>query len=107
MHWQKFAVDCWCRTPHVVIGQGQRRPSSCSSVVARGAGSQYAAGHDFIGTRRIAPNQNAIEAVRPAGQLIDVAKEIILKEGMYAATMKRIAAQAGVSETQAYNYFGS
>jgi AcrR family transcriptional regulator len=40
-------------------------------------------------------------------QLIDVAKEIILKEGMHAATMKRIAAQAGVSETQAYNYFGS
>ena len=26
---------------------------------------------------------------------------------MHAATMKRIAAQAGVSETQAYNYFGS
>jgi AcrR family transcriptional regulator len=40
-------------------------------------------------------------------QLIDVAKEVILKEGMHAATMKRIAAQAGVSETQAYNYFGS
>ena len=40
-------------------------------------------------------------------QLIDVAKEIILKEGMHAATMKRIAAHAGVSETQAYNYFGS
>jgi AcrR family transcriptional regulator len=40
-------------------------------------------------------------------QLTEVAKEIILKEGMHAATMKRIAAQAGVSETQAYNYFGS
>jgi AcrR family transcriptional regulator len=41
------------------------------------------------------------------GQLIDVAKEIILNEGLHAATMKRIAAQAGVSETQAYNYFRS
>ena len=40
-------------------------------------------------------------------QLTEVAKEIILKEGMHAATMKRIAAQAGVSETQVYNYFGS
>jgi AcrR family transcriptional regulator len=40
-------------------------------------------------------------------QLTEVAKEIILKEGMHAATMKRIAAQAGVSETQAYNYFAS
>jgi AcrR family transcriptional regulator len=28
-------------------------------------------------------------------QLIDVAKEIILREGMHAGTMKRIAAQAG------------
>src|SRR5882724_1389961 len=40
-------------------------------------------------------------------QLIEVAKEIIVKEGLHAASMKRIAAQAGVSETQAYNYFGS
>jgi AcrR family transcriptional regulator len=40
-------------------------------------------------------------------QLTEVAKEIILKQGMHAATMKRIAAQAGVSETQVYNYFGS
>lgn len=40
-------------------------------------------------------------------QLIETAKEVILKEGMHAATMKRIAAQSGISETQAYNYFGS
>jgi len=40
-------------------------------------------------------------------QLIEIAREIILTEGMHAATMKRIAAQAGVSETQAYNYFAS
>jgi AcrR family transcriptional regulator len=40
-------------------------------------------------------------------QLIEVAKEVIAKEGLHAASMKRIASQAGVSETQAYNYFGS
>jgi AcrR family transcriptional regulator len=40
-------------------------------------------------------------------QLIEVAKEIIRKEGLHAASMKRIAAEAGVSETQAYNYFPS
>ncbi len=40
-------------------------------------------------------------------QLIEVAKEIIVKEGLHAASMKRIAAQAGMSETQVYNYFGS
>jgi len=40
-------------------------------------------------------------------QLIETARQIMLKAGMHAATMKRIAAQAGVSETQAYNYFAS
>jgi AcrR family transcriptional regulator len=40
-------------------------------------------------------------------QLLNVAKDILLAEGMNAANMKRIAAQAGVSETQVYNYFAS
>lgn len=40
-------------------------------------------------------------------QLIDIAASIIHKYGLHAATMKRIAAQAGISETHAYNYFGS
>ena len=40
-------------------------------------------------------------------QLIEIAEGIIRKEGLHAATMKRLAAAAGVSETQVYNYFGS
>jgi AcrR family transcriptional regulator len=40
-------------------------------------------------------------------QLIEVAKEIIVKEGLHAASMKRIAAEAGISETLAYNYFAT
>lgn len=40
-------------------------------------------------------------------QLIQTAEDIILREGLHAASMKRIAAAAGVSETQVYNYFGS
>jgi AcrR family transcriptional regulator len=39
-------------------------------------------------------------------QLLDIAKSIVLAEGMSAATLKRVAAQAGISETQVYNYFG-
>jgi AcrR family transcriptional regulator len=39
--------------------------------------------------------------------LIAVAESIITKHGLHAATMKQIAAQAGISETQAYNYFRS
>jgi AcrR family transcriptional regulator len=40
-------------------------------------------------------------------QLIAVAARILTKEGPHAASMKRIAREAGVSETQAYNYFRS
>jgi AcrR family transcriptional regulator len=38
-------------------------------------------------------------------QLIEIAERLIEKHGLHAATMKQIAAQAGISETQAYNYF--
>lgn len=40
-------------------------------------------------------------------QLIAVAEQIILAEGLSATTLKRIAATAGISETQVYNYFGT
>ena len=40
-------------------------------------------------------------------QLLDVAADIISKGGVHAASMKQIAAAAGMSETQVYNYFGS
>lgn len=40
-------------------------------------------------------------------QLMSVAETLVMHQGLHAATMKRIAATAGISETQAYNYFGS
>jgi AcrR family transcriptional regulator len=40
-------------------------------------------------------------------QLLAVAERLVLQEGLHATTMKRIAATAGISETQAYNYFSS
>lgn len=40
-------------------------------------------------------------------QLMEIAEQLVLKNGVHSATMKRIAAIAGISETQAYNYFGS
>jgi AcrR family transcriptional regulator len=39
--------------------------------------------------------------------LLEATAEIIKTGGLHAASMKRIAATAGISETQAYNYFGS
>jgi AcrR family transcriptional regulator len=38
-------------------------------------------------------------------QLLAVAADIIRTEGLHAASLKRIAATAGISESQAYNYF--
>lgn len=40
-------------------------------------------------------------------QIIDIAEQLVMEGGVHAATMKRIAALAGISETLAYNYFGS
>ncbi|HTE40842.1 MAG TPA: TetR family transcriptional regulator [Steroidobacteraceae bacterium] len=40
-------------------------------------------------------------------QLLLVAQNIIARQGLHAASMKQIASIAGISETQAYNYFGS
>jgi len=38
-------------------------------------------------------------------QLLTVAADVIRNEGLHAVSLKRIAATAGISETQAYNYF--
>ena len=38
-------------------------------------------------------------------QLIDTAGRIIAKEGLRAATLKRVARETGLSEAQVYNYF--
>jgi len=38
-------------------------------------------------------------------QLIEVAGGVVAREGLAAATMKRVAREAGVSEAQAHNYF--
>jgi AcrR family transcriptional regulator len=40
-------------------------------------------------------------------QLLKVAEDLINEQGLHAASMKRIAAIAGISETQSYNYFRS
>jgi len=62
-----------------------------------------------ISTKR-ASSRRARTRLDPAvrrEQLLDVAADIIRKGGVHAASMKQIAAAAGMSETQVYNYFGS
>jgi AcrR family transcriptional regulator len=40
-------------------------------------------------------------------QLVQIAEQLIVENGLHAVTMKRIASLAGISETQAYNYFNT
>jgi AcrR family transcriptional regulator len=40
-------------------------------------------------------------------QLLDVAIDLIRQNGLHAASLKQLAAVAGISETQVYNYFGT
>jgi AcrR family transcriptional regulator len=40
-------------------------------------------------------------------QLLDVAVDMIRQNGLHAASLKQLAAVAGISETQVYNYFGT
>jgi AcrR family transcriptional regulator len=57
-----------------------------------------------------APSRRARTRLDPNArrdQLIQIAEQLILQSGVHGATMKRIAAIAGISETLAYNYFGS
>jgi len=56
------------------------------------------------GSRRV---RTRLEPGLRRDQLIQVAEQLIARGGLHAATMKRIAATAGISETQAYNYFSS
>ncbi|HEY2710010.1 MAG TPA: TetR/AcrR family transcriptional regulator [Caulobacteraceae bacterium] len=47
-----------------------------------------------------------LSAEARAAQLLDAAGRLVAREGLPAATMKRVAREAGVSEAQAHNYFG-
>lgn len=40
-------------------------------------------------------------------QLLHIAEQLVVQNGLHGATMKRIASIAGISETQAYNYFAT
>jgi AcrR family transcriptional regulator len=62
-----------------------------------------------ISTVRAASRRARTRLTRSARreQLMDIAKTLIREHGLHAASMKRIAGAAGISETQAYNYFGS
>lgn len=90
-HWSKCAVGKnTVRPPLPLAPESQTRRVTISSVPAA--------------SRR---SRSRLDPSTRREQLLDIAAEIIQNNGLHAATMKRIAAEAGISETQAYNYFRS
>lgn len=90
-HWSKVNVGKQpARPPLPAAPESQAQRVTISSVRA--------------GSRR-AHTRLPPEARRE--QLIGIAAGLIREGGLHAASMKRIAAAAGISETQAYNYFSS
>jgi AcrR family transcriptional regulator len=87
--------------PKKSVGKAPQRPSlpemsGDERGITIGAGSSV--------SQRV---RTRLDRVQRQQQLIEIAEKIIAKHGLHAATMKQIAAQAGISETQAYNYFKS
>jgi len=90
-HWSKVNVGKHSPRPLLPAApESQTRQVTISSVRAA--------------SRRV---RTRLQPAARREQLIDIAAGIIRAGGLHAATMKRIAATAGISETQAYNYFGS
>ena len=89
------------------VGKATERPSlpALPDQVATLADHRVTFGGDSPAASRRSRTRLSPQARRE--HLIAVAESIITKHGLHAATMKQIAAQAGISETQAYNYFRS
>jgi AcrR family transcriptional regulator len=90
-HWAKINVGKFsARSPLPPAPELQTQQVTISSVRAS--------------SRRV---RTRLQPAERRDHLIEMAEGIIRKEGMHAASMKRLATVAGVSETQVYNYFGS
>jgi len=85
------------------VGKAPERPS-LPAAPNNGSERFTIGGKEGASTFRVRTRLDRAERRR---QLVEIAEKIITEQGLHAATMKRIAAQAGISETQAYNYFRS
>jgi AcrR family transcriptional regulator len=68
------------------------------------ASNQIVISTERAGSRR---SRTRLDPTARREQLMAIAESLVQQSGLHAATMKRIAATAGISETQAYNYFSS
>lgn len=88
----------------VKVAAGKKPDREPLPAAPEKASNQIVISKERAGSRR---SRTRLEPNARREQLMAVAEQLVMQQGLHAATMKRIAATAGISETQAYNYFGS
>jgi AcrR family transcriptional regulator len=83
-------------------GVGRRSARTPLPAAPEQAPEEVVFSADRSASRR--PRTRQSRAVR-SEQLIEAVGRIIAKEGLHAATMKRVAREVGISESQAHNHF--
>lgn len=88
----------------VKVAAGQKPPREPLPAAPEKASNDVVFSSKRISSRR---SRTRLDPSARREQLLAVAEDLINQQGLHAATMKRIAAIAGISETQSYNYFRS
>jgi AcrR family transcriptional regulator len=88
----------------VKVAAGQKPPREPLPAAPEKASNDVVFSAKRVSSRR---SRTRLDPPARREQLLKVAEELITQQGLHAATMKRIAAIAGISETQSYNYFRS
>ncbi len=88
----------------VKVAAGQKPPREALPAAPEKASNDVVFSSVRVSSRR---SRTRLDPSARRDQLLKVAEDVIGQHGLHAATMKRIAAIAGISETQSYNYFRS
>ena len=88
----------------VKVAAGQKPPRAALPVAPEKTSNEIVFSKARAPSRRM---RTRLDPQARRNQLMSVAEDLVAQYGLHAATMKRIAAAAGISETQAYNYFSS
>ncbi|HMN47148.1 MAG TPA: TetR/AcrR family transcriptional regulator [Povalibacter sp.] len=88
----------------VKVAAGQKPPREPLPAAPEKASNDVVFSSVRVSSRR---SRTRLDPSARRDQLLKVAEDLIAQQGLHAATMKRIAAIAGISETQSYNYFRS
>ncbi len=88
----------------VKVAAGQKPPREPLPAAPEKTSNDIVFSPNRVSSRR---SRTRLDPLARRDQLLKVAEDLITQQGLHAATMKRIASIAGISETQSYNYFRS